>query len=106
VCSVAGLVADGSTKFRERQPGVIVATQLPARADAAPFVGPAAGAALGTPTVTGVTPAAVRSGRVYVCRGGWRAAVRSAWKWAAQLSVRLLGALDKLTCRHDRKNGW
>jgi hypothetical protein len=57
----------------------IVATQLPARADAAPFVGPAAGAALGTPTVTGVTPAAIRSGRVYVCCGGWRAAVRSAW---------------------------
>jgi len=31
------------------------------------------------PTCTGVTPAAVRSGRVYVCRGGWRAAVGSAW---------------------------
>jgi hypothetical protein len=48
--------------------------QLPARADAAPFVGAFA------PTCTGVTPAAVRSGRVYVRRGGCRAAVRSAWK--------------------------
>ena len=72
-CSVGSQLANGRTKLRKRQQGVVVAAQLPARADAAPFVG------VFTPTCTGVTPAAVRSGRVYVRRGGWRAAVRSAW---------------------------
>jgi hypothetical protein len=47
---------------------------------------------MSTPTCTGVTPAAVRSGRVYVRRGGRRAAVRSAREGAAQLSVSVLGA--------------
>ena len=67
------------------------AAQLASQADAAPFVGPAAGAALELPTCTGVTPAAVRSSRVYVRRGGWRAAVRSAPSRAARLRRSVLG---------------
>src|SRR5256885_812033 len=67
------------------------AAQLASQADAAPFVGPAAGAASEHPTCTGVTPAAVRSGRVCVRRGGWRAAVRSAPSRAARLRRSVLG---------------
>jgi hypothetical protein len=77
--------------FRKKLKEIIAAAQLASQADAAPFVGPAAGPPRIVPTGIGVTPAAVRSSRVCVRRGGWRAAVRSARKRAAQLRRNVLG---------------
>src|SRR5256885_10233190 len=79
------------------------AAQLASQADAAPFDGPAAGAASEVPTCTGVTPAAVRSGRVCVRRGGWRAAVRSARRRAARLRRGVLGAPRELRVNTERR---
>src|SRR5205085_5902573 len=81
------------------------AAQLASQADAAPFVGPAAGAALELPTCTGGTPAAVRSGRVYIRRGGWRAAVRSAPSRAARLRRSVLAGPKKFTLRSEATKG-
>src|SRR3954447_9457937 len=71
------------------------AAQLASQADAAPFVGRPPVRPRLVPTCTGVTPAAVRSGRVCVRRGGWRAAVRSARSRAARLRRSVLGGLAK-----------